>query len=353
MAESHPLHEDYLDALYELPDELRARRALEDELAAQLTSGKHVCIRGFWRIGKTTLMRGVLQNAVQRTGGVAFSVDLRNPDTQDGMVKTPAELLGRIAAKVTELLKRAGATELTVDPKQPLQVLGELAAPIFVGLDELIALFGLEQKVAREVLENLLATPKNVKVVAVCHRHRDLDELFESAVVAKPSVVTRFVPPISDEELVHLINTPALARNVRFSDEGLGSLAVLSGNRPWELVSLAALATATLEKGFTGEIGPEKVEALFDLEALGASEEGQALVDNVLRIVMTAMNAEEKALVDLLVTGGEGEASADAVRRLGEAGLVVEDEEGLAVNGALFEGLARAVATGEIKVSVE
>ena len=56
VAELHPLAERYIDAIYELPEPLRARKALDDELAAHLTGGHHLCIRGFWRIGKTTLM---------------------------------------------------------------------------------------------------------------------------------------------------------------------------------------------------------------------------------------------------------------------------------------------------------
>lgn len=348
----HPLHEKYLDALYDLPDELRVRRALEDDLARTLTGGKHVCVRGFWRMGKTTLMRGVLENAANRTGGAAFLVDLRNSNTDDGLVKTADEALAHVAEKVAELLKRSEApAELKVDPKKPLEVLGELAAPLFVGVDELIALQGLPPAAAEGVIEALLTTPKNVKVVAVCHRHQGMNELFERVVVARPNVFTVDVPFVSDEELVHLVNTPALPLGVHFTDEALGAVAVLSGNRPWEAFTLCSLVASTLKPDFKGGITPEQVEAFYDLDALASTEEGQALVNNVLRILMTAFNPEEKALVDLLVSGNEGEASEDAVARLSAAGLLVDDG-GLAVNGALFEGLAGAVQRGEIKVSV-
>ena len=208
----HPLAERYLEALYELPDSLRVRRELEDQLAATLTGGNHVCIRGFWRIGKTTLMKGTLQRAAERTGGAGFSIDLRDPDRDDGLPQSAEAVLGRVTAKVQEFLNRVGATELKADPAKPLLVLGELAAPIFVGFDELIALHALGLEKAAAVITALLETPKNVKVVMVCHRHRDVDALFESLIL--PVAASVFVPCVSDDELVQLVQTPALAEGI-------------------------------------------------------------------------------------------------------------------------------------------
>ena len=74
----HPLVEQYEKALYELPEAWRARRPLEDEVAKSLTSGHHAAIRGFWRIGKTELLKGALKAACARTGGAAFYIDLRD-----------------------------------------------------------------------------------------------------------------------------------------------------------------------------------------------------------------------------------------------------------------------------------
>jgi hypothetical protein len=349
----HPLADRYLDALYDLPDELRVRRALEDRLAQAMTGGQHVCIRGFWRIGKTTLLRGLLQNAVERTGGVAFSVDLRDPARDDGLPQSVEAVLGRVAAKVQEVLQRAEATELKVDPLNPLAVLADLAAPFFVGFDELICLAALGPEKAQQVIDVLLTTPKNVKVAVICHRHRDVDALFEQAVVARPRVATAFVPPISDEELVNLVQTPALALGVSFSDEALGAVAELSGNRPWEVFSLCSMVALTLPPDFKGTIAPEQVEAFYDLDVLAASEQGTALVDNCLRTLVTALSAEERSLIDLLVAGAEGEVPADALERLLEGGLILQEEEGMRVNGTMLEGIARALAEGTIKVSIE
>ena len=55
---SHALVEQYEKAVFQLPEAWRARKDLEEEVAKALTSGKHVAIRGFWRIGKTELMKG-------------------------------------------------------------------------------------------------------------------------------------------------------------------------------------------------------------------------------------------------------------------------------------------------------
>lgn len=353
MSELHPLADRYLDILYDgPPPELHARKALDDELAAQLTAGNHVCIRGFWRVGKTTMLKAVLARACERSNGAALFFDLRDPDREDGLPQSAESVLARLTQKVSEFLKRVGATELAPDPKSPLTVLGELAAPLYVGLDELISLHGLGPEKMVTLLDALLTTPKNVHVAMVAHRHRDVDALFETALIQRPGMASCFVPPISDEELVELVNTPAQAEGVRFSDEALGALAELSGNRPWELLSFCALAAMKLKKGFTGELGPDAVEALANLDELAASEEGQALVQNTLRTLLTAMTPAEKALCELLAVGGEGEVPEDAIAALEAAGLVTS-AEGLTLNGAFFAGIVQGVAEGAIKVAVE
>lgn len=352
-SELHPLAERYLDALYELPAELRARKPLEDELAASLTSGQHACVRGFWRIGKTTLMMGTLQRACERSGGAAFVLDLRDPDRDDGMPQSVEAVLGRVKVKVDEFLARVGATELKADPKKPLEVLGELAAPLFVGFDELVALHALGLDKAKQVIDVLLTTPRNVRVVVVCHRHRDMDALFESDVVARPNVVSVLPGPISDEELVTLVNTPGLELGVTFENEALGELADITGNRPWELLTLCFIAAARLPKDFKGTLKPEQVDELLNLDLLGEREEGRTLIETYLRILVTAMNAEERTVMELLAAGKEGEATEDALARLEAAGWVATADEGMAITSGLMEGIARAVADGEIRVSVE
>lgn len=349
----HPLSERYLDAIYELPEELRARKALDDELAAHMTGGHHLCIRGFWRIGKTTMMKSVLKRACERSGGAAFLLDLRDPERDDGLPQSVEAVLGRVTAKVNEFLARVGATELKADPKKPLEVLGELAAPLFLGFDELVALTSLGDAGAAQVIEALLVTPRNVRVAVVCHRHRDMDALFEALVVNRAGVATVTVPPISDEELADLVQAPAAPLGVTFENEALGALAEISGNRPWELFSLLSILTAKLPKDWKGAITPAQVDELVNLDLLGESDEGRALLDNHLRILVTAMNAEERTVMELLSAGKEGEATEDALARLLEAGWILEAEEGYAINGALIEYVSRAIVEGVIRVSVE
>lgn len=352
-SEINPLAERYLDALYELPDELRARKELDDELAAHLTGGHHLCIRGFWTIGKTTLMKGVLQRACERSGGAAFVLDLTDPDREDGLPQSVDAVLARVAAKVNEFLARVGAKEIKADPKKPLEALGELAAPLFVGFDELIALTALGPEGMTTVIDALLTTPKNVKVAVVCARHRATDELFEALVCARGGVATVLVPPISDDELVTLVQTPAQAVGITFENEALGALAEISGNRPWELFSLCAILASRLPPDFKGTIGPDKVDELVNLDLLGESEEGHALLDAHLRVLVTAMNAEERTVMELLSAGKDGEATEDALNRLQESGYVVQTDEGFAVNGALIEFVSRAIVEGVIRVSTE
>lgn len=352
-SELHPLAERYLDAIYELPESLRARKALDDELAAHMTGGHHLCIRGFWRIGKTTLMKAVLQRACERSGGAAFVLDLRDPDRDDGLPQSVEAVLARVSAKVNEFLGRVGAKELKADPKKPLEVLGELAAPLFVGFDELIALTALGQEGMLTVIDALLTTPKNVKVAVVCHRHRDADAIFEQHVMARAGVASVMVPPIGDDELVHLVHGPSQELGITFENEALGVLAELSGNRPWEVLSLCAILASGFKKDWKGTVTAEQIDALVDLDKLGESEEGQALLDNHLRILVTAMTAEERTVMELLSAGKEGEATEDALLALQEAGFVNSSDEGHAINGALIEFVSRAIVEGVIRVQVE
>lgn len=250
----------YLEALESLPDAWRARRALEDELAAELTGGRHVCLRGFWRIGTTTLLRGTLQRACERTGGAAFVLDVRDESTPSGLPASAAAVRARLAEKVTAFLARVGASELKVDAGRPLEVLGELAAPLFVGLDECQALQGLGLEEAGALLDSLLAAPRNVHLVLVCHRHRELDAFFESRVEASPLVTTAFVGPVSDEELAALVQPAAQAAGTAWSDEGLALLGAMSGNRPFEALTFAALAVQPLQ-ALPQVLGPELLEA--------------------------------------------------------------------------------------------
>jgi hypothetical protein len=352
-AAAHPLVERYLDALYELPPELRVRREHEDALAATLSGGHHVCIRGFWRVGKTTLMKGALERACERTSGAAFVLDLRDPDREDGVPRSVEAVLERVGAKVDEFLKRVGATELKASRKQPLEVLGELAAPIFVGFDELVALHGLPAGGAKVVIDALLTTPKNVKVVVVCHRHRDMDALFEAEVLQRPGLVEALVGPITDEELVHLVNSPAQALGVTFENEALGALAEATGNRPWEVFTLCSILARRLAPGFAGTVGPQQVDDLLDLDALASTDEGQAVIDTYLRILVTAMSAEERTVMELLSAGKEGEATEAALASLEAYGWIATTEEGSAITSGLLEGIAGALADGAIRVSVE
>jgi hypothetical protein len=76
------------------------------------------------------------------------------------------------------------------------------------------------------------------------------------------------------------------------------------------------------------------------------------MVDNVLRMLVTAMTPAERALCELLAVGGEGEVPEDAIASLEAAGFVTTSE-GLALQGALFAGIVQGVASGAIKVAVE
>lgn len=347
----HPLVERYQDLAVAVPEELRARKGLEDELAAHLTGGHHVCIRGFARSGKSTLMNGALVRACERSGGAAFVLDFGEAD--GGQPMSSEGLLARVAAKVNEFLARVGATELKADAAAPLNVLGELAAPLFVGFDSFVALGSLGVAVLEGLVTALLSTPRNVKVVLVCGRQRELDAFVEANIVAHPRVATAVVPPIADDELVQLVQTPAQAEGVTFENEALGALAEISGNRPWEVLTLCALLASRLPPAFQGSVGPEKVDELVNLDVLGESAQGQELIATLLRILVTAMSPEERTVMELLSAGKEGEATEDALQRLQESGWIAQQDDGYGINGALIEFVSRAIVEDHIRVTTE
>lgn len=343
----HPLVEQYEKALYELPEPWRARRALEDEVAKSLTGGRHAAIRGFWRIGKTELLKGSLKAACGRTGGAAFYVDLR-----DSEAATPEGVRALLKTSVEKFLKRVGAESVAVDAAKPWAALGELEAAIFVGIDELIALKALGPEAMTALFQTLFTAPKNVHLVLVAHRHQEIDVAFNDLLLSRPDVVTFAVPVLTDEEAIFLVNAPCEKGPARFSAEAADALAQVCGHRPWEIFTLCLLAARTLPDDFSGEVGVEKIEALLNLDVLAAQEEGGALVENYLRVLATAMSPGERAVVDLLAIGGEGEATEDAVALLEEAGWITGGE-GYALRGTLFEAIANGVASGEIRVKVE
>ena len=344
---SHPLVEQYEKAVYELPEAWRVRRGLEDEVAKALTSGKHAAIRGFWRIGKTELTKGALKAACTRTSGAAFFIDL-----SDSEAKTADAVKAQLKKSVEGFLKRVGAEGVTVDANKPWAALAELEAAIFVGIDELIALEALGPEAMPAIFQTLLTTPKNVHLILVAHRHRGVDALFDELFLSRPDVTSFAVPVITDEEAAFLVNAPCEGQKARFSADAAAGIAAICGHRPWEMFTLCLLAARALPDDFAGEIGVEKIEPLLNLDALVAAEEGQAVVENYLRILATAMTPGERAVIDLLAVGGEGEATADAVALLEEAGWI-STGEGYALRGTLFEGIANGVASGEIRVKVD
>ena len=344
---SHPLVEQYEKAVYELPEAWRVRRGLEDEVAKALTSGKHAAIRGFWRIGKTELTKGALKAACTRTSGAAFFIDL-----SDSEAKTADAVKAQLKKSVEGFLKRVGAEGVTVDANKPWAALAELEAAIFVGIDELIALEALGPEAMPAIFQTLLTTPKNVHLILVAHRHRGVDALFDELLLSRPDVTSFAVPVITDQEAAFLVNAPCEGQKARFSADAAAGIAAICGHRPWEMFTLCLLAVRALPDDFAGEIGVEKIEPLLNLDALVAAEEGQAVVENYLRILATAMTPGERAVIDLLAVGGEGEATADAVALLEEAGWI-STGEGYALRGTLFEGIANGVASGEIRVKVD
>lgn len=307
------------------------------------SSGHHVALRGHQRIGKRTLLRGAFADVCERTGGAAFFVELAPAESAEALQK-------QVAERVDAFLKQAASgEELRSNPKEPFQVLGDLSAPFFVGLDGLGA---LKNDTARQVCDALFATPKNVRLSIIAPLHYQMEAMFRSQLLPR---IQRSVllGPIADEELVTLINTPAAAHGAPFADESLGALAEASGSRPYELLTLAALATAELPQDFRGNIPPERIDELISVDALAKSPLGQELVEGYLHLLAVELSPTERRVLEMIATGVEGDAPTEELERLEVSGLIQVAENGVSMTSACFESIVRAVASGEISIAVD
>jgi hypothetical protein len=116
-------------------------------------------------------------------------------------------------------------------------------------------------------------------------------------------------------------------------------------------VSLCSVVSSKLAPGFKGTIEAAQIESMVDIDTLTSVIQGEHLVENIVRILGGAMSPEERAVMDILSVGKEGEATDLALASLEEDGLIVSQEGGTEIQGALLAGVAAAVAEGSIKIS--
>lgn len=256
-----------------------------------------------------------------------------------------------MARHVEDLLTVAGHPG-PVRREAPLEALSRIGGRVFVGFDELIALQTLGEEKMTSVIRALTAAPPNVGVLAVCHRHRKVDPLFEQHLVQNPRFSTWFIPPLTPSELEHIVRTPARELGVEVTDKALEAIAQVTGLKPWESFTFCYLAAAARAENDLRPLDVPEIEALMSLEQLSAEPHGRAMVENCLRILTSAMTPEERQVMELLASGGEGHVRPEVVQGLERAAWLTRTP-GWRILGDLFAGLVRGVASGAIHVRFE
>ncbi len=351
---SSRLSERYYQAIYWLPPSLRVRKPLEEKAMGLLEQGKNICIRGFWRIGKTELMKAALERTCKKLKADGLVFDLRSERQADFRPKSADEVLTKIREQLETFYGHKGCN-MVVDPCSPLESLGALDEPVFLGIDELVALESLPSDLMADIIKQIKEAPENVRLVLVCHRCRSVDDVFESEIVNDQDFTTLFVPPITDEELEYIVQAPGRDSGVSFSDSALTRLSELSGNKPWEVFTFCLMITCSLEnQGMLrpGEtIGRNVVDSTITLPNLAGDEDGKWVIDNYLRIFFSATTAREKEVMQSIALGSftESEEYRKELEGLEMAGWV-EINAVWRIKSSLFEEFIGRITKGEITV---
>lgn len=352
------LSERYLKAIYQLPPHLRVRKPLEEKAIGMLEEGKHICIRGFWRIGKTELMKAALGGICGKLKSNGLYFDLRIEGGEDPLPQSAEEVLVKTKHQLERFYGQIGCGHISIDPHSPLDSLVELDERVFLGIDEMIALESLGKELMIHLIRKIKSIPENVNLALVCHRHPSVDDTFEKEIVNGLDFETLFVSSITAGELEHIVQTPARAVEASFSDEALTKLSELSGNKPWEAFVFCNMVANMLEK--QGLLRPglviekDQVENIITVPNVMQDEEGRWVAENYGRIFLSAMSAMEKTVMHLIAIGSfqESEKHRKALEGLRTTGWV-ENNSSWRIKSSLFEGFIKGVASGEIKVGKE
>jgi hypothetical protein len=347
----------YFDAVYKLPEDLRMRRPLEESVIRSVGEGRNVCIRGFWRIGKTELMKAALDGLASRNKACGMHFDLRSETQGDGVPKTGEEVLAKMAGRVGHLFKALGA-DVRVDPDDPLRALGMIDSPVYVGIDELIAIDALPRVEARGILRLIKGAPQNVRLLLVAHRHQGMDGVFGEELCSDPGFETIFIPPLSDSEMERIIREPAVPYGFGYTDDAVEKLARISGNKPWETLSFCYMIADFLEESGHMRpgvaVGGDFVEQLVAFPNIIQDQLGMWTIDNYLRIFLKAMHPLESKVIEMIACGDQVDRQkhGEALGRLHESGWV-RGVERLEVNSSLFEYVIRQLECGNIRVEAD
>ena len=351
--ERRGLSSAYVTATFKLPDELRARLPLEDKAIGKLSEGRNLLIRGFWRIGKTELMRGAVGGACERMCKNGIFFDLRSDRHSSGVPKTEAEVFEKIAGHLGGFYAACNA-DVKIDPANPFRSLERVQSESFIGIDEMIALHGLGEESMGRVIGMMKALPDNIRLVLVCHRERNVDGIFDREFGSDGRFDTIFIPTLTDEEVERLVVSPAIPLGYSFTPGAIGALAEKSGNKPWELFTYAYMVADMMEKLGIEDADGDLVEEAVSVKAAMQDDFGSLVIENYARIYLLGMNAGEKETMKRLALGSlDVNTAADAdLNSLLQSGWIKRN--GIwEIDSTMFRDFIRQVETGEFKVTVE
>jgi hypothetical protein len=353
---THPerrgLSSAYVTATFKLPDELRARLPLDEKAIGKLSGGRNLVIRGFWRIGKTELMRGAIGGACERLCKNGIFFDLRSDKHEDGVPKTEAEVLEKIALHLGTFYAACNA-DVKIDLANPFRSLEKVQSEFFIGIDEMIALHGLGEESMGRIIGMMKALPDNIRLALVCHRNRTVDGIFDREFGSDDRFDTIFIPTITDDEVERLVVTPASSLGYSFSPGAISALAKKSGNKPWELFTYAYMAADAMERLGVEEADGDLVEEAVSVGTAKNDDFGSLVIENYARIYLLAMDAGEKETMKRIALGTFDEKTADnaSLNSLLQTGWIKQD--GIwEIQSTMFQDFIKAVETGEFSVTV-
>ncbi len=347
----------YIDAIQNLPGDLRVRKPLEEKAFGILKDGKNICIRGFWRIGKTELMKASLERTCNDLQANGLFFELRHDREENPSPESVEEVRDMVTRNLKAFYRNLGIVGITIDRENPLQSLQEVDSQVYLGIDEIVSLSKLGKESMEYLLNEIKNTPENVRSVLVCHRNVAVDELFEDIIVRDGRFETLYIPPLTESEFEYIVQVPAYECGVRFQDSAVVELAKLSGNKPWEAFLFCFMMVDQLEK--EGHIKPgailgdQLIKDWITLRNVGCHPVANRIIENYIRIFLGAMNQKEREVMQLLSIGEgfQNDEYKGVIKSLEETGWIKNNGK-LSINSSLFEELINGVTTGKIEIGM-
>ncbi len=339
---------------YPVPDSV-VRLDQEAKIVEDLDAGKKVLIRGYWRMGKTSLMSSIATHFYPNNS-------LRLDASRETSSASIDEFKHRFAAEeISEFIalkELAGAdwdervdyeeevlTKLLNSGAEPLIYLNDYlrskGTEAYLGIDELISFADQAEKLQYLADLNL----DHIKLVMVLHRlakyEPALDELF------RDNYSKHFVRPLTGNEEHLLLSEPLRNTGLSFDKDAEDEIGDFSGGRPLEINCFANALMRSNSKFFQ----PKKTYGLKQTETINQSalyplnDSFEVPIETYRKIFNTALSDKEKVIVtDSAHSRNLNSLTDEEARPLVESAVLVPDpENGYRTNGELFKKVVLSI----------